>query len=87
MAFAHSENDLAVRHDLVGHLQEVARRAAQFGAKCGAVDLAHWTGLWHDLGKSDPRNKARHVFGVAAARYNSPPGWIYVRTQVLRTQP
>jgi hypothetical protein len=54
MAFAHSANDLGIRHDLVSHLKDVARFAAQFAAKCGAVDLPHWTGLWHDLGKTSP---------------------------------
>jgi HD superfamily phosphohydrolase YqeK len=87
MAVAHSKNDLGVQHDLVAHQQEVARLAASYAAKFGAADLAYWAGLWHDLRKSDPRNKARYAFGVPAARYNSPPGWIYVRTQVLRPQP
>jgi len=87
MAFAHSANDLGIRHDLVSHLKDVARLARDFAAKFGAANLAYWAGLWHDLGKLDPRNKARCVFGIAATRYNSPAGWIYVRTQVLRTQP
>ena len=80
MALAHSKNDLGVQHDLVSHLQEVARLAAQFAAKFRPADLAYWAGLWHDLGKSHPRDKARCAFGVLAARYNSPLGWIYVRT-------
>jgi HD superfamily phosphodiesterase len=80
MAVAHSKNDLGVQHDLVAHLQEVARLAASYAAKFGAADLAYWAGLWHDLGKLDPRNKARYIFGIAATRYNSPPGWIYART-------
>ena len=87
MAFAHSANDLGIRHDLVSHLNEVARLARDFAAKFGTADLAYWAGLWDDLGKSDPRNKARYAFGVVPARYNSPASWIYVRTQVLRTQP
>jgi HD superfamily phosphodiesterase len=87
MAHAHSNNDLGVQHDLVSHLKEVARLAREFAAKFGAADLVYWAGLWHDLRKSDSRNKARYAFGVPAARYNSPLGWIYVRTQVLRTQP
>jgi HD superfamily phosphohydrolase YqeK len=74
MALAHSKNDLGVQHDLVSHLNEVARLARDFAAKFGAADLAYWAGLRYDLGKSDPRNKARCVFGIAATRYNSPAG-------------
>ena len=87
MILANSANELGIAHDLVSHLKEVARRARELAAKFGAADLAHWAGLWHDLGKSDPRNKAQYAFVVLAAQYNSPPGWIHVRTQVLRPQP
>lgn len=87
MALAHSKNHLGVQHDLVSHLKEVARLAREFAAKFGAADLAYWAALWHDLGKLEPRNKTRYIFGMAATRYNSSLGWIYVRTQVLRAQP
>jgi HD superfamily phosphodiesterase len=78
VALAHSKNDLGIQHELVSHLKEVARRAAQFAAKFGATELAYWAGLWHDLGKFDLCNKARHVFGVVAGCYTSPACWIYV---------
>jgi hypothetical protein len=40
MAFAHSANDLGIRHDLVSHLKDVARLAAQFAANFCAGDKA-----------------------------------------------
>jgi hypothetical protein len=87
MASAHSKNDLVVQHDLVSHLQEVARLVAQVAAKLGAAGLVYRAQIRPDLGKLNPRNKARCPFGVATARYNSSPGGIYDRTQVLRPQP
>lgn len=54
MAFAHSRNDLGVRHDLVEHLRSVARLAGEFAAPFGATDAARLVGLWHDLGKFHP---------------------------------
>ena len=87
MAHAHSNNDLGVQHDLVSHLKEVARLAREFAAKFGAADLASWAGHTRNVEKLGLRNKARYAFGVAATRYNSPPGWIYVPAQVLCTQP
>lgn len=66
MAFAHSQNSRGVRHDLVTHLRDVAKLAAEFAAKFGASDLAYWAGLWHDLGKFHPTFQAYLANPVAA---------------------
>lgn len=55
MPYAHSRNDRGDRQDLVAHLRGVANLAAEFAAAFGAGDLAHWAGLWHDIGKFNPR--------------------------------
>lgn len=54
MAYAHSRNQHGDRHNLVDHLQGVATLAAQFAAHFDAAELAHYLGLWHDLGKFHP---------------------------------
>jgi CRISPR-associated endonuclease/helicase Cas3 len=54
MAYAHSKNEAGERHGLVEHLTAVAERARAFADPFGAGDLAHWAGLWHDLGKFHP---------------------------------
>ena len=55
MPYAHSANDEGNRHDLVEHLRGVAQRASKFATPFGAGDLAYLVGLWHDLGKFNPR--------------------------------
>lgn len=54
MVWAHSRNTAGRRHELVDHLQSVARRAALFADKWNAGEIAYWAGLWHDLGKFNP---------------------------------
>jgi len=54
MAIAHSANTKGERHDLVEHLQCVAKLASEFAAKFDAGDLAYWAGMWHDIGKVHP---------------------------------
>ena len=54
VAWAHTRNDLGKRHDLVDHLRAVAALASQFAAPFEASELAHYLGLWHDLGKFSP---------------------------------
>jgi CRISPR-associated endonuclease/helicase Cas3 len=53
-AYAHSANESGVRHLLADHLQAVAESARQFAQPLGGHDLAHYLGLWHDLGKFSP---------------------------------
>jgi len=49
--YAHSENGLGVKHDLVTHLERVGELASLFAGKFGAAEFGYWAGLWHDLGK------------------------------------
>jgi len=49
--FAHSENDKGVRNPLRAHLAGVGNRARGFADVFEVGDLAHLTGLLHDLGK------------------------------------
>jgi len=71
-AIAHTKNGDGERHNLVEHLHEVARLAAQFAEPFGGSELAYSLGLWHDIGKfsqafqgylldaeSDPSRKRR----------------------------
>jgi CRISPR-associated endonuclease/helicase Cas3 len=48
------------------HLASVAQRAAEFAAKFGSGDWGYLAGLWHDLGKFDPRFQ-RKLHGEAVA--------------------
>ena len=50
-AIAHTKNGDGERHNLVEHLHEVARLAAQFAEPFGGSELARNLGLWHDIGK------------------------------------
>lgn len=53
-AAAHSRNNAGLRHDLIAHLGEVARRAADFARPFGGDEIAYAAGLCHDLGKFHP---------------------------------
>ena len=52
--WAHSKNERGERHDLVEHLTRVAAMAKEFAEPFGGGEMAHWAGLWHDLGKFHP---------------------------------
>jgi CRISPR-associated endonuclease Cas3-HD len=81
--YAHTPNDKGEWHYLKDHLQKVAEIAKSFAEKFGAGDMAHWIGLWHDLGKCDPRfqsyleacfngkghDKVQHAVGGAALMF------------------
>lgn len=41
--FAHSENGAGQKHDLVVHLESVARLASQFAGKFGAAEFGYPT--------------------------------------------
>lgn len=55
MALAHSRNATGRRHDLVDHLRGTADLAASFASAFDATEAAWYLGLWHDLGKFNPR--------------------------------
>jgi hypothetical protein len=40
--FAHSENAIGIKHDLVEHLKSVAQLAGKFAEKFGAADFGCW---------------------------------------------
>jgi CRISPR-associated endonuclease/helicase Cas3 len=42
-------------HDLKAHLGKVAAKAKAFATKFNAGELAYFAGLWHDLGKYNPK--------------------------------
>jgi len=50
-AYAHTPNQFGDTDLLSSHLQDVARRAAQYGEAFGASEEARLAGLLHDLGK------------------------------------
>ncbi|MBX3423672.1 MAG: CRISPR-associated endonuclease Cas3'' [Pirellulaceae bacterium] len=76
--FGHSHNGVrkdAVPELLRDHTNEVAAKAAQFGALFGCVDQARATAILHDLGKYspqfqrrlfDPREKGRDHWAIGA---------------------
>ncbi len=53
--YAHTPNEKGEWHFLKDHLQQVAVLARGFADKFCAGDVAYWLGLWHDLGKCNPR--------------------------------
>jgi CRISPR-associated endonuclease/helicase Cas3 len=58
-AFAHSANELGNPHYLDEHLKAVAHLAATLIPDKTYEQLAHYIGLWHDLGKYNPRWQAK----------------------------
>ena len=55
MVYAHSRNALGERHGLVDHLIGVANRTAAFAEALDSRDAGYYLGLWHDIGKFDPK--------------------------------
>jgi CRISPR-associated endonuclease/helicase Cas3 len=51
-------NDPGRWHELKEHLTDVAKGTAEFAHKLGAGQLGHYAGLWHDLGKYNPKFQA-----------------------------
>lgn len=51
--FAHSANDVGIRHLFVEHSRSTAALARRFAAPFGAGELAYALGLFHDAGKVD----------------------------------
>ena len=54
--FAHTPPKDSIKwHPLQCHLFKVAKLAREFGSKFNAEELAYYAGLWHDLGKYNPK--------------------------------
>jgi CRISPR-associated endonuclease/helicase Cas3 len=68
MYYAHSCNDRKEMQGLQEHLVAVAEGAAGFAAQFGGSELAHWAGLWHDIGKFHPDFQAYLLDPGSAAR-------------------
>lgn len=49
------ENNTPIEHWLDEHLRDVAKLSASYAALFGSVDWAHVAGIWHDLGKYNPK--------------------------------
>src|SRR5688572_14690082 len=49
--WAHSKNGLGQRQSMEDHLYAVAGDASVFARPFGGSELAHFLGLWHDVGK------------------------------------
>lgn len=58
MAYAHTPNDKGYWHELPDHLRGTATLAEEFAAAFDAGELARYIGLWHDLGKFNPKFQA-----------------------------
>jgi len=57
-AIAHlkiNEKGVSESHTLREHLQGVAEKASTFADEFGNADWARVAGLWHDLGKYNPK--------------------------------
>lgn len=53
--YAHTPNASGHWHKLEHHLTETARFAREFAQKFDAGELAYLAGLWHDIGKFNPK--------------------------------
>jgi len=59
--YAHSANAHGERQLLVDHLRNVAELARDLASPFGGGDLASLAGLWHDVGKADPKWQERLI--------------------------
>ena len=69
---AHTRNNRGKYHDLVTHLQTVANLASDFAEPLQASELAHYLGLWHDLGKFHP-DFQQYLLDVEAGKKSRSP--------------
>jgi CRISPR-associated endonuclease/helicase Cas3 len=49
------EHDQPIEHWLDEHLRDVAKLASGYAAPFGSIDWGHVAGIWHDLGKYNPK--------------------------------
>ena len=59
--YAHSANANGERQLFVDHLRNVAKLARNLASRFGGGDLAYLAGLWHDVGKADPKRQERLI--------------------------
>jgi CRISPR-associated endonuclease/helicase Cas3 len=61
LVYAHSRNGRPSSewHQLDDHLASVGQRAGGFASKFGSGDWGYLAGLWHDVGKFDPRFQSK----------------------------
>lgn len=59
--YAHSANGQGERQLLVDHLRNVAKIARDLADPFGGGDIAFLAGLWHDVGKADPKWQERLI--------------------------
>lgn len=59
--YAHSANAHGERQLLVDHLRSVAEVARDLASPFGGGNLAFLAGLWHDVGKADPKWQERLI--------------------------
>lgn len=85
MAYAHSPNKADKWHDLIEHLECVAKLARIRADKFGAGDLAYWIGLWHDLGKFNPEFQAYLLAATKKQSHPKVPHAIWGAALVVRT--
>lgn len=52
---AHTPNAQGAWHYLQEHLEDVATKARRYADKFGAGELGYYAGLWHDIGKYNPK--------------------------------
>ena len=60
--FAHLENGMGSKHDVVTYRERAAERAASFAAKFGAAEFHCWAGLRHDIEKFHPDFQTSFIF-------------------------
>lgn len=84
---AHTPNAAGCWHSLEEHLGNVATQARSYADKFNAGELAYFAGLWHDLGKYNPKFQQyleqcataaetdQHIVSVPHAKHGAKFAW------------
>lgn len=59
--FAHLDNGMGSKHDVVTYLERAAKRAASCAANFGAAEFHYWAGLWRALEKFHPDSQTSFI--------------------------